>query len=281
MIALRGGERWVERFEPVPLSGTDERRLPWRERGVWLITGGLGGLGLVLAGELARSVRARLVLTGRGGLPPREEWPGWLAAHGESDATSRRIRGVQRLEELGAEVLVVAADVADEAAMGEAVRQARERFGPIQGAIHAAGLPGGGVIQLKTAEAAARVLAPKLQGTRALAAALAGEPLDVLVLCSSTFGVSRRRRPGRLLRGQQLPRRLRPLPVGPRHADGRDRLGGLAGGRHGGRGRGRRPREPGEPRRKASRRAGVPSPRRPGGAPSAARAARGESRTAG
>jgi acyl transferase domain-containing protein len=190
VIALRGGERWVERLEPVPLSGTDERRLPWRERGVWLITGGLGGLGLVLAEELARSVHARLVLTGRDGLPPREEWPGWLAAHGESDALSRRLRGVLRLEELGAEVLVVAADVADEAAMGEAVRQARERFGPIEGAIHAAGLPGGGVIQLKTAEAAERVLAPKLQGTRALAAALAGEPLDVLVLCSSTFGVS-------------------------------------------------------------------------------------------
>jgi acyl transferase domain-containing protein len=190
VIALRGEERWVERFEPVPLSGTDERRLPLREHGVWLITGGLGGLGLVLAEELARAVRARLVLTGRGGLPPRAEWPGWLAAQGESDPTSRRIRGVQRLEELGAEVLVVAADVADEAAMREAVRRARERFGPIQGAIHAAGLPGGGVILLKTAEAAAKVLAPKLQGTRALAAALAGEPLDVLVLCSSTFGVS-------------------------------------------------------------------------------------------
>jgi phthiocerol/phenolphthiocerol synthesis type-I polyketide synthase E len=85
---------------------------------------------------------------------------------------------------------VVAADVADEAAMRAAVHQARERFGPIQAAIHAAGVPGGGVIQLKTAEAAERVLAPKLQGTRALAAALAGEPLDILVLCSSTFGVT-------------------------------------------------------------------------------------------
>jgi acyl transferase domain-containing protein len=82
VIALRGGERWVERFEPLPLSRTDERRLPLREHGVCLITGGLGGLGLVLAEELARSVRARLVLTGRGGLPPREQWPGGLAAHG-------------------------------------------------------------------------------------------------------------------------------------------------------------------------------------------------------
>jgi phthiocerol/phenolphthiocerol synthesis type-I polyketide synthase E len=176
VVALRGGERWVERFSPVPLGPADERRLPWRERGVYLITGGLGGLGLVLAGELARSVRARLVLTGRGGLP--------------DDPADPRVQGVRRLEALGAEVLVLAADVTDEAAMREVVRRARERFGPIQGAIHAAGVPGGGVIQLKTPEAAERVLAPKVQGTRALAAALADEPLDLLVLCSSTFAVT-------------------------------------------------------------------------------------------
>ncbi|HEX4496272.1 MAG TPA: SDR family NAD(P)-dependent oxidoreductase [Thermoanaerobaculia bacterium] len=190
VVALRGDERWIERFAPVPMSRTDARRLPLRQHGIYLITGGLGGLGLVLAEELARTVHARLVLTGRGGLPPRAEWPEWLAAQSESDPTSRRIRGVQRLEELGAEVLVAAADVADETAMRAVVRQARERFGPIQGAIHAAGVPGGGVIQLKTAEVAEKVLAPKIQGTLALAAALADEPLDVLVLCSSIFGVT-------------------------------------------------------------------------------------------
>ncbi|MFL6262221.1 MAG: SDR family NAD(P)-dependent oxidoreductase [Thermoanaerobaculia bacterium] len=176
VIALRSGERWVERLSPVPLGPADSRRLPWRERGVYLITGGLGGLGLVLAEELARSFRARLVLTGRGGLP--------------TDPADRRVQSVRRLEALGAEVLVLAADVTDEEAMREVVRRARERFGPVQGAIHAAGVPGSGVIQLKTAEAAQRVLAPKLQGTRALAAALAEEPLDLLVLCSSTFAVT-------------------------------------------------------------------------------------------
>jgi acyl transferase domain-containing protein/aryl carrier-like protein len=189
VVALRGEERWIERFEPLPLRHAGAR-LPLRQRGVYLITGGLGGLGLVLAEELARSFQARLVLTGRGGLPPREEWPAWLAAHGESDPTSRRLRGVLRLEELGAEVLVLAADVTDEGAMREAVRRARERFGPIQGAIHSAGVPGGGVILLKSAEAARRVLAPKIQGTLALAAALADEPLDILILCSSTFAVT-------------------------------------------------------------------------------------------
>ena len=137
---------------------------------------------------------------------------------------------------------------------------ARERFGALQGAIHAAGLPGGGVIQLKTAEAAERVLAPKLQGTRSLAGGArrraARRPRPLLLHLRR----HRRRRPGRLLRGQQLPRRLRPPPFGRRHADGRDRLGGLAGGRHGGRGLGHRP---GEPRPQGGRRAGRPPPRDP------------------
>ena len=176
VVAWRGEERWVERFDPVRLGRVDAHRLPFRDRGVYLITGGLGGLGLVLAEELARSVQARLVLTSRAGL--------------EADATGSRVRGVRRLEELGAEVLVVAADVTDEAAMREAVRLARERFGAIHGAIHAAGVPGGGVIALKTAEMAERVLAPKIQGTQALTAALEGEPLDFLALCSSTFAVT-------------------------------------------------------------------------------------------
>ncbi|HEX9944676.1 MAG TPA: type I polyketide synthase, partial [Thermoanaerobaculia bacterium] len=174
VVAWRGEERWVERLDPVRLPAADPARLPLRERGVYLITGGLGGIGLTLARELARSFRARLVLTGRA-----------LRAPGHPAHTALR-----ELEELEAEVLVLAADVTDETAMREVVRRARERFGPIQGAIHAAGVPGGGVIQLKTAEVASRVMAPKVRGARVLAQVLADEPLDVLVFCSSTYALT-------------------------------------------------------------------------------------------
>jgi len=169
VVAWRGDERWIETFEPLRMAAAG--RLPLPRRGVCLVTGGLGGIGLTLARELAQSISARLVLTGR-------------SAPEEGHAA------VRELEALGAEVLVLAADVTDEAAMREVVRRTRERFGPVQAAIHAAGVPGGGVIQRKTAEAAARVLAPKVRGTRALAAALAGEPLELLVLCSSTLAVT-------------------------------------------------------------------------------------------
>src|SRR5262249_60233245 len=70
-----------------------------------------------------------------------------------------------------------------------AVALARGRLGVLHGVIPAAGVPGGGLIQVKSPEAAARVLAPKVQGTLVLERALAGEPLDFFLLCSSITGV--------------------------------------------------------------------------------------------
>src|SRR6185295_1231862 len=67
--------------------------------------------------------------------------------------------------------------------------EAHRRFGPLNGAIHAAGVASGGMAQLKTREAAAAILAPKVRGTQTLAAALEGEPLDFLVLCSAVNSV--------------------------------------------------------------------------------------------
>ncbi|MCP4660727.1 MAG: SDR family NAD(P)-dependent oxidoreductase, partial [bacterium] len=177
VIAWRGGTRWAQGFAPAPLDPPEEEpRL--RPQGVYLITGGMGGLGLVFARHLAEACRARLVLIDR------------------SAPDELRIRRVQELEALGAEVLVETADVCDPQAMGRVVQLARERFGALHGVIHAAGLAGGGVIQLKRREAAEAVLRPKVEGTRVLASVLreADLKLDFLVFFSSitahlgTFG---------------------------------------------------------------------------------------------
>jgi acyl transferase domain-containing protein/acyl carrier protein len=191
VIAYRGYDRWVQTYEPVTLiesqGGEDSKQ---REGGVYLITGGLGGIGLTLAHNLARTARARLVLTSRSRFPEPGAWTSWIATHDPRDRTSLRIQAVRELESSGAEVLVVHADVANQEQMEAAVHAARERFGTIHGVIHAAGLPGGGVIQLKTEAAAADVLRPKIYGTRVLEAALQDIPLDFMVLCSSLAAVT-------------------------------------------------------------------------------------------
>ncbi len=140
VVAYRSKHRWVQTFDPVQLEKPESGTIPLKFGGVYLITGGLGGIGLVLAEYLAQTICAKLILTGRSGLPPEKEWSQWLATHDHNDDISRKIKKVQALEALGAEVLVCSADIAHEEQMRAVMTQASKRFGQIHGVIHAAGI---------------------------------------------------------------------------------------------------------------------------------------------
>lgn len=189
VIAWRGRHRWVQTFEPLRLDERVDNPPLIRKGGVYLITGGLGHIGLTLAEYLARTAHSKLILVGRSSFPAREEWSQWLTSHDERVSTSRTIKKLVELEALGAEILVVSADVADEERMREVLTQATERFGAIHGVIHAAGIAGGGLIQLKTKEAAASVLAPKVFGTLVLDSIFKDTPLDFFICCSSALSI--------------------------------------------------------------------------------------------
>jgi acyl carrier protein len=93
---------------------------------------------------------------------------------------------LQELEALGAETLVLSADVADREQMQDVIAQAEERFGQINGVIHAAGVVDyAGIIQRRSRETTETVLAPKVKGTLILDALFSGVQLDFLVLCST------------------------------------------------------------------------------------------------
>jgi NAD(P)-dependent dehydrogenase (short-subunit alcohol dehydrogenase family)/acyl carrier protein len=186
VVAYRGTHRWVRTIERMNLGKSDHFKPPLREGGVYLITGGLGGMGLVLAEYLAQSVHAKLVLISRTRLPGREEWQQWLGTHGEQDEVSRKIRKVQSIENQGAKVLALRADVADVNQMKAAIDQAHGQFGEIHGVIHAAGIAGDRMIMLlKEPDVAAGVMAPKVKGTLVLGQLLRETKLDFFVLCSS------------------------------------------------------------------------------------------------
>ena len=186
LFAYRNGRRWQQQFEAAPQAEGSLADSRIKQGGVYLITGGMGGIGLVMAEHLAETAQARLVLLSRSGLPKREMWPEWIKTHSSSDKTSRRIQKIQALEATGAEVLVIDADVTNRAQVKQAVAQAKQRFGAINGVIHAAGVLDDNLIQLKTAQEAGRVLAPKARGTLLLDEYLADEPLDFFILFSST-----------------------------------------------------------------------------------------------
>ncbi|MEN3615160.1 SDR family NAD(P)-dependent oxidoreductase [Plantactinospora sp. ZYX-F-223] len=182
VTAIRGRHAWRPVYVPASYDGNGPSLL--RPRGVYLITGGLGKIGLVLARALAESVQGRLVLVGRTGLPPREEW----RRLDLSPDDTRRIQAVRELEALGAEVLILRADVADETRMREMVTTVQQQMGPINGVLHCAGSTGARahrVIADLTPEACDWHFGPKVHGTLALDRALSGQPLDFAFLFSS------------------------------------------------------------------------------------------------
>jgi acyl transferase domain-containing protein len=184
-VALRAGRRWAKRFERTPLPPAARHDLPLRHRGIYLITGGLGGIGVTLAEWLAARVSARLVLTTRSTLPPRDEWNAWLSAHSENDAVAEHILRVRRIEAAGAEVRVVTADLADVTTMRRVLDAVREQWGDVDGVVHAAGVKRDALMAMSTPADDELMLQPKVGGTLALRTLFASTPLDFVVLCSS------------------------------------------------------------------------------------------------
>ncbi|MEH1894398.1 MAG: SDR family oxidoreductase [Nostoc sp.] len=194
VVAYRGFHRWVQTFEAVRLEEA-EGGTRLREGGVYLITGGLGGIGLALASHLAKAVRAKLVLIGRSAFPARQEWEQWLATNDRQDNISRKILKVKELEELGAEVLVLNADVANLEQMQEAIATVQKQFGQINGVLHCAGIADyAGVISRRTREMTENIMAPKVKGTLVLDSLLKDVKLDFLILCSSLSSIIYRKK---------------------------------------------------------------------------------------
>jgi phthiocerol/phenolphthiocerol synthesis type-I polyketide synthase E len=189
VVAYRGGYRWLQRFEPFRVDASGHEVL--RAGGVYLITGGLGRIGLALAGVLAERVQARLVLVGRSGVPDRSRWAA-IRESGADASALRRVAGIERIEAAGGEVMAIEVDVADPNAVRSAVEAAEQRFGAVNGVVHAAGMTTGeslAALPALTREAFAAQLEPKLAGALNLDAALAGRTLDFKVSMSSLASV--------------------------------------------------------------------------------------------
>jgi acyl transferase domain-containing protein/acyl carrier protein len=190
LVAWRRRQRWTATHAAVRLEEELERAAPLRERGVYLITGGLGRVGRVVSEHLARTLGARLVLVGRSMPPAGVEGNRDAAPAGSPQAATAR--HLERLAALGGEVILARADVADAEAMARVVAEAEARFGAIHGVVHAAGLgrletvrP---LLELDRQETA-RQLRPKVGGTQVLDALFRDRRPDFLLAMSSIASV--------------------------------------------------------------------------------------------
>ncbi|GAV11579.1 SDR family NAD(P)-dependent oxidoreductase [Paenibacillus sp. NAIST15-1] len=167
-IRYQQGIRYVKRLAEAQVETENHRNLPLKKHGVYVITGGAGGLGLIFATYLAREFQAKLVLTGR------------------SPLTKKIAEKLHELEALGAEVIYVSADVTDRDEVMKLVQNMKAQFGALHGVIHSAGLLRDSFVLKKNRTEMEEVLGPKVFGTKFLDEATADEKLDFFVLFSST-----------------------------------------------------------------------------------------------
>ena len=184
LVVHRNNGRWVRTFDAVAFPPAVSS--PWKPGGVYLITGGLGGIGLTIAAHIARAVRGvRIVLVGRSALPVEATWDEVLASPVTTPIVRRRIEAIREMRADGAEVLVACADVTDVRAMGEVVNAVRTQWGRITGVVHSAGILNDTLLALRTPSPHSPVIDTKARGVLVIDHLLAKQPPDLVMLFSS------------------------------------------------------------------------------------------------
>ena len=184
LVALRGTSRWVQSLHKLSVPAASQGA-PWlRDGGVYVITGGLGGIALKMAEHFAQLKNVKLALLARSDLPPAAEWDDILRILPEESIGAQRMRRIRAIRELGSEVDVFTCDIADGDRVERALQQIRAKFGPVTGIIHAAGVMDDEPIESKSLNSMLRVLLPKVAGALHLDR-LIREPLDFFILFSS------------------------------------------------------------------------------------------------
>ncbi|HWU86872.1 MAG TPA: SDR family NAD(P)-dependent oxidoreductase [Kofleriaceae bacterium] len=171
-IRYAGGARQVLTWKELPAA--NGRSLPWRDGGVYLITGGAGGLGMIFAQDILGKVRgAKIILTGRSSL---------------GAARREQVEALQSAAP-GSQVEYRVLDVTDTASVEACVADILRRHGALHGILHAAGVTRDAFILKKEVDELRAVWAPKVAGAINLDRATKDVALDAFILFSSISGV--------------------------------------------------------------------------------------------
>ncbi|ACL75230.1 SDR family NAD(P)-dependent oxidoreductase [Ruminiclostridium cellulolyticum] len=170
-VRYEGKQRLVKAMEEISGQITDGK-IAIKEGGVYLITGGAGGLGLIMAERLAQRAKIKLVLTGR------------------SDLKQDKLLKLKELEALGSEILYIKADISMKDHAQRLIDEVKANFGKIDGVIHSAGIYKSGFVIKKTPEEMETVFAPKIFGAAFIDEVTKDEDMDFFIMFSSISAVA-------------------------------------------------------------------------------------------
>lgn len=169
-IKYQNGTRYIADWCDIKTASRDISK-PWKDDGVYLITGGAGGLGLIFANEIAEQTKnATVILTGR------------------SPLSESKRKKLKELHDKGAEVTYRQTDVSDKIEVCQLIDEIQKTYGRLDGILHSAGIIKDSYMVNKPAEDLHDVLAPKVKGIVFLDEASKDLPLDFFILFSSISG---------------------------------------------------------------------------------------------
>ncbi|PWW07331.1 phosphopantetheine binding protein [Paenibacillus cellulosilyticus] len=182
--ALRAGDCYIQQLCPVGAMPSQLNALPIRESGVYVITGGMGGIGLETASLIVAQANVHVILLSRTEYPAREERASWLARHPEHSLAEKMTRLID-MERNGSTIDCFAVDIADEERLSEVLERVRAVYGDIHGIIHAAGVGMSVDMMDKDDKQFRDVFDPKVYGTWLLHRLTEQDNLDFFYLYSS------------------------------------------------------------------------------------------------
>ncbi len=187
-VAYRNGERYIAEFTEIDISKVGSTDIAIRENGVYIITGGTGGIGLELAKYISSKNKVNICLLSRSGFPSKKEWDGIL----EDGKNTRLCSGILKIKEIemsGSDVQIYSVDVSDMSGVINTVEKIKLKYGKVDGIIHCAGISGQGPISDISTGLLQDVLSPKIHGTWVLDRVTKKENLDFFISFSSVASV--------------------------------------------------------------------------------------------
>lgn len=183
-IAYRNKERYEEGFTAFDLEQEEDQKISYENGKVYLITGGMGGIGLEIAKNLAVKANVTIVLIGRTPLPPRDTWDSNSTLDNNSKV-KKCMETIKQIEAAGSEVTYYHSDLYDYEKMQAVIEDIRQKYGEINGVFHCAGVASGGVLIRRKLQEVYEVFKPKIFGTWILGQLIPDAYLDFFVLFSS------------------------------------------------------------------------------------------------
>lgn len=188
LTAYRHNQRFVPYLESIDISSVQDYKFSIREKGVYTITGGTGGIGIEVAKFLSSMAHVNIALINRSPFLPAEKWEQIIEA-GDDTKLCNKIHILNEIKQNGSNIVFYDADVSSRGRMEEVFNDLRRKFGHINGIFHAAGNAGDGFIINRSINAFRNVLAPKVAGTWILDKLTQEENLDFFVLFSSVSSI--------------------------------------------------------------------------------------------